>query len=269
MFFETILAGSIRYAYARSTVLAQVFRERVVVDAVSRTLAVPIATGRQGTLSDGEAREALRAHVVYLRGLPTSPWYGVPAAEIAAAALFRSDAPVEAKHLSFPAVACEDDLSATIASYMRSYSLNVYAEVPVGRNRVDLLGRRDLIVTDLVAVELKNTVEDFKRGTDQLTTYACYAHEVWVACTPHTAAAYLNDHSRGDCVHSWDPKWLDRKLDKVGAGLLLVEEGHVVRVRGPRTNWVTSKSKREIRAALTSRTALTEAGGQAQTPEAR
>jgi hypothetical protein len=71
-----------------------------------------------------------------------------------------------------------------------------------------------------------------KRGLDQMTTFAEYSHEVYMACTPDLAAQYLFKHANARSVRHWDPDVLDNKLERFGFGLLLVAGTfgvHVVR----------------------------------------
>lgn len=256
MFFDTLF--DIRYAYARAPLLAKLYEDRATIDAVIKSLGVPIAHGHRGKLSDDQARKTLKMYVNQVRALPGSPWHGLSAADVAAAAAIRAQLPAELRAIAFPSAKREDDLRAPVAAYMRKFLLTVYEEVPTGRNRADLFGRRrgPLGGTNVV-VELKNSLPDFKRGMDQVTTYASYAHEVWIACTPWLAARYLDEHARGAAVQGWDPRWLEKKLAAVGCGLLLVEDGTVSRVHEPRGNTVDDKNAAEVRAALQGREPVT------------
>ncbi|WP_053238471.1 hypothetical protein [Sandaracinus amylolyticus] len=250
MFFETFLADDTRYAYARSPALAKLFDDRATIDAVMKVLEVPIAKGHRGKLSNDDARTALRAHVEHLRSLKTSPWHGLSSAEIAAAAVVRAELPA-ARDGVFAHLKRESDLLLPIAAYMKQYNLEVYAEVPTGRNRADVLGFKDgFFGTTIVIVELKNALPDFKRGIDQLATYAGYGTEVWTACTPWMAARVLDEHSQGRGVHRWDPTWIQQKLAAVGSGLLLVEHEKVARVQEPRKNTIDAAKVGEIRSAI-------------------
>lgn len=257
MFFETFLADDVRYAYAKSPLLAKLFAERATIDAVSQALEVPIAKAHKGKLTDGDAKAALEQHVNHLRSMKASPWHGLSAADVAAAGLVKSTLPVATKDRAFSSTKREADLTAPVAKLMSGYGFTVFDEVSTGRCRADLLGWKDGIFSPTVIVlELKNTVKDFERGMNQVATYAGYAHEVWVACTPWAAAKCLDEHSRGKAVHAWDPMWLKNKLEGVGCGLVLVEFGQAVIVQRPRKNDVDSKRVAETRSALVGRKAL-------------
>jgi hypothetical protein len=55
-----------------------------------------------------------------------------------------------------------------------------------------------------------------------MTTYRHYAEEVYLACTPHMAAEYLDRHANARGVRHWDAHVFDKKLESLGFGLLLV-----------------------------------------------
>jgi hypothetical protein len=105
-------------------------------------------------------------------------------------------------------------------------------EIQLGRRRIDVLGynRRG---PRLTAVELKNTDEEFRRGPDQMGTFAEYAHTVYLACTPAFAADYLERNAEHRAVNHWDHSLLDRKLKQGGFGLLIVERDNVFEVIKP------------------------------------
>ena len=86
----------------------------------------------------------------------------------------------------------------------------------------------------LLAIELKNEDAQFSRAVDQMGTYAEYANNVYLACTPAFAAEYLerNAYSRG--VNQWDSCVLERKLNSGGYGLLIVERDTVFEVLSPK-----------------------------------
>jgi hypothetical protein len=255
MFYETILASDIRYAYAQSPALAKVFEHRATIDAAMASLAVPVAAARRASLSDDEARRALTGYVHFLRSFEAGGWHGLSAGEIAAAAIVRSPTlPAELHQLAFHPMLDEEQLSAPVARYLRGRNFDVFAEVATSRKRADLVGTRwGPLGGTVVAVELKNALADFERGMDQVSTYAAYAHEVWIACTPALAASYLDAHSRGVAVLGWDPNWLEKKLAAIGCGLLLVEGTQVTKVRSPRLNGVDSRSRAEVQRVLAGR----------------
>ncbi len=127
----------------------------------------------------------------------------------------------------------------------------------MGTSRVDVLGSKKggwLSATEIVAVELKNDLAQMKRGLDQMTNYADYAHRVYLAITPFLAAAYLDSHSEGlqgpplgcGCV-------LDRKLEQFGFGLLLVEGNSVYEHRQAKPRVPHAKKLQEVELALRGR----------------
>jgi len=73
-------------------------------------------------------------------------------------------------------------------------------------------------------VELKNSEAQLRRGLDQMTAFAEYVNEVWLACTPLMAAEYLHKHTASKTVRRWDPEVLNRKVSEFGSGLLIVAD---------------------------------------------
>ncbi len=61
-----------------------------------------------------------------------------------------------------------------------------------------------------------------------LAAEAGFAHEHYVACTPATALEYLRSAATVDGITRWDPFVLDRQLQTLGFGLLLVERRQVL-----------------------------------------
>ena len=55
-------------------------------------------------------------------------------------------------------------------------------------------------------MELKNSEAQLRRGLDQMTAFAEYVNEVWLACTPLMAAEYLHKHTASKTVRRWDPE---------------------------------------------------------------
>jgi hypothetical protein len=109
-------------------------------------------------------------------------------------------------------------------------------EIQLGRRRIDVLGYKKpglMGSPRLTAVELKNSDEQFRRGPDQMGTFAEYAHAVYLACTPAFAADYLERSAEHRAVNHWDPTLLDRKLKQGGFGLLIVERDNVFEVITP------------------------------------
>lgn len=96
---------------------------------------------------------------------------------------------------------------------------------------INLLGYNNK--SRLTAIELKNSDEEFRRGLDQMATFAEYAHAIYLACTPAFAADYLQRNADNRNVNHWDATLLDRKLKQGGYGLLIVERDHVFEVTKP------------------------------------
>ena len=117
-----------------------------------------------------------------------------------------------------------------VARWLAARTEEPYMEVQLGRRRIDVLGHKN---GRLTAVELKNSDEEFRRGPDQMNSFAEYAHTVYLACTPAFAADYLERNADHRDVNRWDPTLLDRKLKQGGFGLLIVERDNVFEVIKP------------------------------------
>jgi len=150
----------------------------------------------------------------------------------------------------------EAALKAPVSAWLRAKDLHVFDEVPMGSSRTDLLGYKKgnwLSSSELIAVELKDDLAQLKRGLDQMASYGDYAHKVYLACTPFLAADFLSGHANGVKVKRWDAKVLDRKLEQIGAGLLLVEGEQIYEYRTPKLREPNSKKLEEIELALKGR----------------
>ena len=78
----------------------------------------------------------------------------------------------------------------------------------------------------------------------------------YLACTPAMAAEYLDLHAEARGVKHWDAEVLDRKLYKLGLGLLLVEGTEVFEHRKPNDNQVLDKNVDQVLAAFSARTRI-------------
>jgi hypothetical protein len=131
-------------------------------------------------------------------------------------------------------VAREEDLRRPVARWLEGRGEQAYMEIQLGRRRIDVLGCTGRNgVTLLTAVELKNSDEEFRRGPDQMGSFAEYAHTVYLACTPAFGADYLERHASHRSVNRWDASMLDRKLKQGGFGLLVVERDKVFEMIEP------------------------------------
>lgn len=162
---------------------------------------------------------------------------GTELPEIVVAALWRSKMARRSLSAIFHGVKSESDLAAPVVAWIKRSGLKAYSEIPMGTKRPDLAGHKPggFFTNDrLIAVELKNNVEQLKRGLDQMTTYGQYAHAVHLACTPAMAIDYLDRHASARNVKLWDSRVLDAKLKEFGFGLLLVTGEAVHEVYAPR-----------------------------------
>jgi len=151
----------------------------------------------------------------------------------------------------FHEVSREADLQIPIARWLKGEGYEPYAEIPLGRARVDVLGYRKPRLTKpgrLIAIELKNEYEQFKRAMDQMGTFSEYADLVYMACTPDFAASFLDQNERS--TKHWDPSILDRRLRSAGLGLLIVERDQVFEVIRPTERNPASKNSSKVVDAL-------------------
>jgi hypothetical protein len=230
-----------RYCYIRSSKLMEYYADATVLSALMSQLEVPGLEATHNRMGDREKRAAIEAQIDHLCRTPSSFWYGVPAREVLAASIWR--ARNEGFGLSnrviadkFYDVSREEDLKRPIARWLEARGQEPYMEIQLGRRRIDVLGFRKpsfMGSPRLTAVELKNSDEEFRRGLDQMGTFAEYAHAVYLACTPAFAADYLDRNARHRSVCCWDPTLLDRKLKQGGFGLLIVERDNVFEVIKP------------------------------------
>jgi len=223
-----------RYCYIRASKLLEYFADPKVIAALMLQLAVPGTAATHSHMDDNGKRAAIEAWVNNFQRTSTSYWYGCNPYEIIAASIWR----MGGIHLSgrvvrdkFYDVAREEDLMRPVARWLQARGDTPYMEIPLGRRRIDVLGYNNK--SRLTAIELKNSDEEFRRGPDQMATFAEYAHAVYLACTPAFAAEYLERNAENRNVNRWDATLLDRKLKQGGYGLLIVERDHVFEVIKP------------------------------------
>lgn len=224
-----------RHCYIRASKLMEYYSDPIVIDALIKRLQVPgtVATHRMMTPQDKKA--AIEAQIHIFSQTPASFWYRVPPREILAASIWRCGRDFLSERVindKFYDVAREEDLKRPVARWLQSHGDEPYMEIQLGRRRIDVLGysKRG---PRLTAVELKNSDEEFRRGPDQMGSFAEYAHVVYLACTPAFAADYLERNAEHRAVNHWDPTLLDRKLKQGGFGLLIVERDNVFEVIKP------------------------------------
>lgn len=245
-----------RHSYLRVGPLKDVLRMPRVLDALIVSLGVPCKSRTVRGLSDEEKFEAIRREIEHLCSSPFSLYSGVRQGEALAAVLLESDVRCGLVDELTRPVRLERDLLAPVAAWLVGRGLSAHDEVPVGNNRVDVVGHRPTGVFRgevVVAVELKNSLTQLRRGMDQLATYAQYAHEIWLACTPELASQYLLAHGRASSVDRWDSTILDKKLQSIGCGLLLVEGDRVYEHLAPAHREVAAGKLAEVSASMRGR----------------
>jgi len=223
-----------RYCYIRASKLMEYYSDPIVISGLMEQLQVPGTTATHNDMAENEKKAAIEGQIDHFRQTPTSFWYETNPQEILAASIWR----MRGVHLServvrdkFCDVAREEDLLRPVARWLQAGGEIPYMEIPLGRRRIDVLGYNNK--NRLTAIELKNSDEQFRRGPDQMATFAEYAQAVYLACTPAFAADYLERNAENRNVNRWDATLLDRKLKQGGYGLLIVERDHVFEVIKP------------------------------------
>lgn len=228
-----------RYCYIRSSKLMEYYADAAVLSALMLRLQVPGTAAAHNQMGNREKMAAIEAQIDHFRRTPSSFWYGVPAHEVLAASIWRTGGEFLSNRViedKFYCVSREEDLKRPIARWLEARGEEPYMEIQLGRRRIDVLGFKKpglMGSPRLTAVELKNSDEEFRRGPDQMGTFAEYAHTVYLACTPAFAADYLERSANHRSVNRWDPTLLDRKLKQGGFGLLIVERDNVFEVIKP------------------------------------
>jgi hypothetical protein len=226
-----------RYCYIRSSKLMEYYSDVSVLTALLQQLQVPGTTATHNLMSPKEKQMAIEAQITHFRQTPSSFWYGVETNEVLAASIWRAGGGLLTERVvkdKFYDVAREEDLRRPVARWLEARNEEAYMEIQLGRRRIDVLGytKRDGVIR-LTAVELKDTDEEFRRGPDQMGSFAEYVHTVYLACTPAFAADYLERNAVHRSVNRWDASILDRKLRQGGFGLLMVERDKVFEVIKP------------------------------------
>jgi hypothetical protein len=206
--------------------------------------------------------ELLEGHIEYLRKLKTSPWYKSEPLEILAGELWSAPSVPKATkaNLWYP-VKRESALLEPVADWYAEDGWKVYEEVPLGRNRADLVAHFKggfLQKERLSAIELKNNLAELKRGMNQMATYAQYTNRVYLACTPWLAAEFLHDHASARSVKRWDPLIFNNKLERAGFGLLIVQGSEVEIVVAATSRKVSGAKRDDLMAQLTTKRLIRE-----------
>jgi hypothetical protein len=253
-----------RFAYARVRHLERALKDDRILDALLDQLEVPgKSLAALKKLDTKEKLQLIEKQIDHFRGTSTSAWYGVPAAEVFAASIFRSGLSEKAVNEIFFGVSRESALLQPVANWLKSYGYDTYAEVPLGTKRVDALGYKKggfFSGDNFVGIELKNDLVQFERALDQMTTFAQYTHEMWAACPPYMAAAYLDKHSGARSVKHWDANVLKSKLESFGFGLLLIEGQDVFEVIKPSQREPTAAKVKELMDSMESKLKVKSAG---------
>ena len=219
-----------RFCFAQPEKLYAAFQMEDVVNKVIVDIGVAGKPAQLRRLSMEDKMEAIEQEVLHKSRQRTSIWHKCHPLEILAGELWRSSASKTLKAAIWSSLRKEADLLAPIAEHFAEDSCKVFAEVPMGRKRIDVLAYREagwFRSQRVDGVELKNQLTQLQRGLDQMTTFAAYTQRIYLACTPALGAQFLDAHAKARNVKRWDPTILHEKLERAGIGLLLVEDGEV------------------------------------------
>ena len=224
------VADDDRFCFTSVARLKAALRNPRVVDAVLIDVGPPgKSDAALKKLPKVEKLELIEQEIEYRLKAKQSLWKGTDFLEALAGEMFLAESlPTTLKREIWHSVAKENALLRPVAEYLKAEGFETYAEVKMGRNRIDVLGHQKkqllgLIPERFVGVELKNSLAQNKRGLDQLVAFADFTHTTWLACTPWFGAEYLAWFAKADAVHHWDPEALQKKLARAGMGLLVVE----------------------------------------------
>ncbi|MFO0711656.1 MAG: hypothetical protein U0353_17520 [Sandaracinus sp.] len=193
------------------------------LDLLMKALGVKGKPGHLKKLDPDDKAKAILHELAHLAETSTSMWHRVHTLEILTYFVYEVLNKGERSAI-FGHVAKESDLLRPVAQHFADEGYEVYDEIPMGRNRADLVAHKpgslfNVWSPTVVAVELKNDLTQLKRGIDQLTTFQDYAHETYLACTPAIAHEYLRWHAKSPGVRHWDSDALKRKLNSIGETL--------------------------------------------------
>jgi len=241
------------YCYVRVSLLRKAQTDSRVLDALLEVLDTPgKSLAALKKLRPDEKLKLIEQQIDHFRRMESSRWYGVEPPTVFAASIYRSFLPNKVRNEFFFGVPKESTLLQPVAQWLRSAGYNVYAEIPLGTKRVDVLGHKKglLFGNKLVAVELKNDLKELGRALDQMTTFQQYAQLTYLACPPALAAEYLEKHADGRGVKHYDSTVFKKKLETFGFGLLLVEGNQVSEIMKPKETAPHDGKIKEAIAAL-------------------
>jgi hypothetical protein len=219
-----------RYAHLRLRRLKEAITDPKILEALARELEVPEvdATSPRKTLA------AIKRQIGRLRGDKTSLWFGVPAPEVLAAAIFKAGFKAGASADSaaralFTPMRSDEELAAPVLNWLKGSGLTTVEGIPFGAERIDVVGYRKGFLSGarVVAVAMKNDPGQLQPALDAMKGLVAYTNVTYLACTPAVAAAYLAENAGAQPVPRWDGDALYRKLRASGIGLLIVERDAV------------------------------------------
>jgi hypothetical protein len=217
------------YCFARVSQLRTAMKSARVIDALFVDLNPPGKGAPDRKLPREDKLEIIDQELRYRLKAKASRWRGASFLEALAGELWSGSLPKAQKKAIWHSVAREADLLRPIVELFRADGLATYQEVKMGRYSADVLAHQakrllGLVPERFIAIELKNEISEFKRGLNQLATFADYTHTTYMACTASFGAEYLHWHANAATVRHWDPDALTSQLRRAGIGLLLLVE---------------------------------------------
>ena len=249
---------SVRFAYLRLPVLRRAFEDDKILEMLLKELGITrnVKTVVLKAMARPEKVKLVSDHIDFLRSQSHSEWHRVEPPEVLAALIF--DAVESHRYVSalFSNAKNEAALKAPVSAWLRAKDLHVFDEVQMGSRRADVIGYKKggfFTSTEVISVELKDDLKQLEKAWEQIQEYGDYSHKVYLGCTPFLAANYVSKHADGVKVKSWDARVLDRKLEQLGAGLLLVEGDTVYEYKAPKLRDPASNKLDEVALALKGR----------------
>lgn len=185
---------------------------------------------------------SLRRQAIHLAVRPDSPFCGLSIEEILVLTAYTSDwfdkttwKREVSRHPD------EREIEAACREWVHDRTATIRTGQQLGSQRFRLVGYAfaDYVAPEQVvfAIAFCLSAHAMARDLDQLTAEGGFAHELYVACSPATALDYLELSSRSaGGTPRWDASALDRRLRRLGLGLLLVERERVALCMPARRN---------------------------------
>ncbi len=239
-----------RYCYLRLRRLKTALADEVALDALAAELEV------RGLASGSSPRIKIAAidhQIDRLRATTSSIWHQAPPPDVLAASLFavskRAGGPLGELFNPAPGAAV---LAPPVATWLDSTGLTIFDRLPPG-TAFALVGYHKAAFSGLrvVAVGINNDASQIDGALEAMKPFARYTQAMHLALTPAVAAEYLTESAKA--TGRWDGGALARRLQTLGAGLLIIEGDAVSPAILPRTHAIDGESLTALLAAFGAR----------------